>query len=46
MLGLCQGKKPRFVKNFMEGANSIQEAVTNYAQAVKSGQFPDHEHEY
>lgn len=46
MLGLCQGKKPRFVKNFMEDAKSIQEAIANYVQAVKSEQFPNHEHEY
>lgn len=46
MLGLYQGKKPRFVKDFMAGANSIQEAVANYVTAVKTGQFPDKEHEF
>lgn len=46
MLGLYQGKKLRFVKNFMEDANSIQEAIVNYVQAVKSGHFPDQQHEY
>ena len=46
MLGLYQSKKPRFVKDFMVGANSIQTAVANYVTAVKTGQFPSKEHEF
>ncbi len=46
MLGLAQGKKPRFVKDFMADAKSIQEAIANYVTAVKSGQFPGKEHEF
>lgn len=46
MLGLYPGKKPRFVKDFMAGAQSIQEAIANYAMAVKTGQFPSEEHEF
>ncbi|MBA3754876.1 MAG: 3-methyl-2-oxobutanoate hydroxymethyltransferase [Nitrosomonas sp.] len=46
MLGLYQGKKPRFAKDFMVGAGSIQEAVTNYVTAVKTSQFPDEEHKF
>lgn len=46
MLGLSQGKKPRFVKDFMPGANSIPEAVANYVRAVKTGQFPAKEQEF
>ncbi|MBP6057599.1 MAG: 3-methyl-2-oxobutanoate hydroxymethyltransferase [Nitrosomonas sp.] len=46
MLGLSQGKKPRFVKDFMQDAKSIPEAVANYIQAVKTGQFPGKEHEF
>jgi 3-methyl-2-oxobutanoate hydroxymethyltransferase len=46
MLGLSQGKKPRFVKDFMQNAPSIPEAVANYIQAVKTGQFPGKEHEF
>lgn len=46
MLGLVQGKKPRFVKDFMADAKSIQEAIANYATAVKTGQFPGKEHEF
>jgi len=37
MLGLVQGKKPRFVKDFMADAKSIQEAIANYVTAVKTG---------
>ena len=45
MLGLIPGKK-RFLRNFMEGSPSIQAAFENYAQAVKSGEFPAAEHCY
>ncbi|MBS0424026.1 MAG: 3-methyl-2-oxobutanoate hydroxymethyltransferase [Proteobacteria bacterium] len=44
MLGISQGKKPRFVKDFMQDAKSIPEAVAQYVRAVKSGQFPGNEH--
>ncbi len=46
MLGLSQGKKPRFVKDFMIEASSIQTAVENYVVAVKTGQFPGTEHQF
>ncbi|WP_394808789.1 3-methyl-2-oxobutanoate hydroxymethyltransferase [Nitrosomonas sp.] len=46
MLGLVQGKKPRFVKDFMVDAKNIQEAIENYVTAVKTGQFPGKEHEF
>ncbi|OQW41010.1 MAG: 3-methyl-2-oxobutanoate hydroxymethyltransferase [Proteobacteria bacterium SG_bin4] len=46
MLGLSQGKKPRFVKDFMVNTNSIQEAITQYVSAVKTGQFPGKEHQF
>ncbi len=44
MLGITPGKSPRFSKNFMAGAESIQVAVGNYVAAVRSGAFPDKEH--
>lgn len=44
MLGISPGILPRFVRNFMTDANSIQSAVSNYVTAVKSGEFPAHEH--
>ncbi len=46
LLGLFRGKQPRFVKDFMAGSDSIQQAVENFVQAVKTNQFPDQEHEF
>jgi len=46
MLGIFPGKTARFVRNFMDGAASIEEAVTRYAAAVKNGSFPAAEHCY
>jgi 3-methyl-2-oxobutanoate hydroxymethyltransferase len=40
MLGVNLGKNPKFVRNFMEGAGSVREAIAAYVQAVKTGQFP------
>lgn len=45
MLGLSlSGRSPKFVRNFMQGAGSIGEALAAYTQAVKSGEFPAAEH--
>ncbi len=41
MLGLTRGKLPRFVKNFMQGATSIDEAIKSYVADVKAKRFPD-----
>ncbi len=46
MLGIYPGKKARFVKNFMEGAASIEDAVKFYVAAVKDGSFPTAEQSY
>ncbi|ARP88317.1 3-methyl-2-oxobutanoate hydroxymethyltransferase [Bordetella genomosp. 9] len=46
MLNVFPGRKARFVRNFMEGAGSIQDAVRAYVQAVKDGSFPAAEHCY
>ena len=40
MLGINLGKNPRFVRNFMEGAGSVREAMVAYVRAVKDGSFP------
>ncbi len=45
MLGLS-ARTPKFVKNFMDGAGSIEQAVKNYVAAVKSRAFPGPEHIY
>ena len=44
MLGTFPGRKARFVKNFMDGANSIEAAVNAYIAAVKDNSFPSQEH--
>ncbi len=41
MLGLTTGKTPRFVRNFMTGADTIQAAISRFVTDVKSGAFPD-----
>ncbi|MBW8829100.1 MAG: 3-methyl-2-oxobutanoate hydroxymethyltransferase [Burkholderiales bacterium] len=41
MLGLTQGKLPRFVRNFMEGQPSIEAAVRRFVADVKARSFPD-----
>jgi 3-methyl-2-oxobutanoate hydroxymethyltransferase len=46
MLNIYPGKKARFVKNFMQGAASIADAVATYVAAVKSGAFPGMEHTF
>jgi 3-methyl-2-oxobutanoate hydroxymethyltransferase len=40
MLGLGEGKFPRFVHNFMKDSDSIRNAIQDYHYAVKSSQFP------
>jgi 3-methyl-2-oxobutanoate hydroxymethyltransferase len=45
MLGLG-GRVPKFVANFMAGADSVQGAFEAYAQAVRDGRFPAAEHVY
>ncbi len=44
MLGLTPGRIPRFVRNFMLDASSIQEALALYADAVREARFPAPEH--
>ena len=46
MLDIYPGKKARFVKNYMQGANSIADAVANYVAEVKAGDFPAQEHSF
>ncbi|MCC7082590.1 MAG: 3-methyl-2-oxobutanoate hydroxymethyltransferase [Burkholderiales bacterium] len=46
MLDVYPGKKARFVKNFMSGAESIQQAVQAYVQQVKTRAFPGPEHSF
>lgn len=43
-IGVFPGHKARFVRDFMEGATSIGDAVAQYVAAVKDGSFPAPEH--
>lgn len=46
MLGIYAINRPRFVKNFMTGAESIQAAIAQYVEEVKTGKFPAPEHSF
>jgi 3-methyl-2-oxobutanoate hydroxymethyltransferase len=46
MLDIYPGRKARFVRNFMQGAPSIAEALRRYVEAVKTGAFPAPEHAF
>ena len=41
MLGVNLGKTPKFVRNFLHGQHSVQDAFSAYVAAVKDGSFPD-----
>lgn len=44
MLGLTPGRKPKFVKDFMAEASTVQDAFKAYGDAVRAGTFPGPEH--
>jgi 3-methyl-2-oxobutanoate hydroxymethyltransferase len=44
ILDITTGRKPRFVRNFMEGAGSNLEALRGYVRAVKEREYPAPEH--
>ncbi len=46
MLGITTGRKPRFVKNFLAEADSVQAAIEAYVAAVRSRSFPSEEHTF
>ena len=46
MLDVSPGKKPKFVKNFLQGRNSVQDAVEAYVKEVKAKSFPGPEHSF
>ena len=46
VLDITSGRKPRFVKNFMEGASSNLDALQRYVHAVKQKTYPAPEHEF
>lgn len=46
LLGITPGKTAKFVKNFMDEADSIPAALAAYHSAVKEGRFPAQEHSF
>jgi 3-methyl-2-oxobutanoate hydroxymethyltransferase len=46
MLGAGVGRRPRFVKNFLQGEDSIAGAVARYVADVRAGLFPSADHVY
>jgi 3-methyl-2-oxobutanoate hydroxymethyltransferase len=44
VLDITAGRKPRFVRNFMDGAANCGAAVAGYVAAVRSGAYPATEH--
>ena len=44
VLGITQGRMPRFVKNYMEPAGAIADALEQYVAAVKDRDYPAPEH--
>jgi len=46
MLNISITKRPRFSKNFMQDAPSIEAAISGYHQAVKQALFPSIEHSF
>lgn len=45
MLGISE-RQPRFSRDFMIDASSIQQAVENYVAAVKTGSFPSSDNQF
>jgi 3-methyl-2-oxobutanoate hydroxymethyltransferase len=44
ILGVTQGRTPRFVKNFMTGRDSALDGITAYVEDVKQRRYPAEEH--
>jgi len=46
MLGLYEPFVPKFVKQYMNGANAVKKAAAEYSQEVQSKAFPDENYVY
>ena len=46
ILGITQGRMPRFVQNFMAGRDSALEALRAYVNAVKDRSYPAEKHTF
>jgi 3-methyl-2-oxobutanoate hydroxymethyltransferase len=46
LLGLYEGRSPRFVKRYAEVGEEIKRALERYAEDVRTGRFPGEQHTY
>jgi 3-methyl-2-oxobutanoate hydroxymethyltransferase len=46
LLGLYEGRAPRFVKRYADLAGIAREALESYAEDVRGGAFPEEQHTY
>lgn len=46
VIGISSGRRPRFVKNFLQGRDAVLDAFKQYVADVRGGVFPAAEHEY
>jgi 3-methyl-2-oxobutanoate hydroxymethyltransferase len=46
LLGLYEGRSPRFVKRYAEVGEAVKDALERYTSDVRSGAFPGEEHTY
>lgn len=46
VLGLFEGRQPRFVKRYAEVGKVIHDALSNYREEVQNGRFPEEQHTY
>ncbi|CAL4321046.1 3-methyl-2-oxobutanoate hydroxymethyltransferase [Buchnera aphidicola] len=46
LLGMNEGKKPKFAKNFLHKNGSIQDAIKKYISEVKKGIFPNEKYSF
>ncbi|HEU0303601.1 MAG TPA: 3-methyl-2-oxobutanoate hydroxymethyltransferase [Gaiellaceae bacterium] len=46
LLGLYEGRAPRFVKRYADLATAARDALERYADDVRSGDFPEEQHTY
>jgi 3-methyl-2-oxobutanoate hydroxymethyltransferase len=46
LVGLTEGRSPRFVKRYANVAEQIRSALSTYADEVRSGAYPTDEHSY
>jgi 3-methyl-2-oxobutanoate hydroxymethyltransferase len=46
LLGLYEGRAPRFVKRYAEVGGEIKQALERFADDVRSGRFPEEQHTY